>query len=125
MPRLTRSAIGAIALVALLGACGDDDEPGVAAQSCQPADADLRVAGDDRLSFDAESYDADAGCVEITLVNEGVIAHTLLVEGYDGFKLSVGKSDSDRIELAAGTYRIFCDIAGHEAAGMEAELVVG
>jgi uncharacterized cupredoxin-like copper-binding protein len=57
-------------------------------------------------------------------VNDGSVAHTLLVRGKSGFKLSVGKTDTGTVDLPAGSYELFCDVAGHEAAGMKADLEV-
>ena len=62
------------------------------------------------------------GCVEVTYTNEGSIAHTLLIKGESDFKLAVGDTDTGTVELPAGSYELYCDIAGHEAAGMEADL---
>ena len=106
------------------GDSGDDDGDGDAAGDCTTADSSITVGARDELTFDADSYDADAGCVEITYENEGSVAHTLLVKGQSGFKLAVGDTDSGTIELEPGSYTLFCDVAGHEAAGMTAELTV-
>jgi uncharacterized cupredoxin-like copper-binding protein len=62
--------------------------------------------------------------VEFTYENQGSVAHTLLIKGKSGFKLSVGDTDTGTIELEAGGYTLFCDVAGHEAAGMKADLTV-
>jgi plastocyanin len=117
---LTLAALAALA--APLVACGGSDDE---ASGCTPADSELAVGAKDNLTFDAERYEADAGCIEVTYTNEGAQAHTLLVKGESGFKLSVGDTDTGTVDLPAGTYVLFCDVAGHEAAGMEAELVVG
>jgi len=124
MRRTSISLAGAAALALILGACGDSDDGGQAADGCNPADSSITVEAQDKLSFDADSYEADAGCVEFTYVNAGSIAHTLLVKGQSGFKLSVGDEDSGSITLDPGTYTLYCDIAGHESAGMHAELTV-
>lgn len=123
--RPTRTLLVAgTAVVLALGACGGDDGGGDVA-SCSPADAELSVAADNELRFDAESYEVDAGCIDVTYVNEGGLAHTLLVKDVDGFKLSIGDEDTGSLELEAGDYTLYCDIAGHEAGGMTADLVVG
>lgn len=114
---------GAAALAVTLSACGDSGDEG-SPDACSAPDSTLTVGALDALTFDAESYDAGAGCLEITYANEGSVAHTLLVRGESGFKLRVGDTDTGTITLDAGTYELFCDIAGHEAAGMVAELTV-
>lgn len=118
--------VGASALVLAAAACGDsggDGGGGSAAGSCEPAST-VTVGALDKLVFDADSYSAEAGCIEFTYRNEGSVAHTLLIKEQSGFKLSVGRTDSGTVELEPGTYTLFCDIAGHEAAGMTAELTV-
>jgi plastocyanin len=110
------------ALAAPLTACsGSDDE----ASGCSPPTSELSVGARDDLKFDADRFETDAGCIEVTYTNEGEIAHTLLIKGKSGFKLSVGDTDTGTVELPAGTFVLFCDVAGHEAAGMKADLVVG
>ena len=41
-----------------------------------------------------------------------------------GFKLSVGDEATGTVELTPGTYTLFCDLPGHESAGMKATLTV-
>jgi plastocyanin len=121
--RCTLLSLAATAvLIAPVAACGGSDDE---ASGCSPPTGDLAVGANDDLTFDAEGYEAEAGCIDVTYTNDGTIAHTLLVKGKSGFKLSVGDTDSGTVELPAGTYVLFCDVAGHESAGMEAELVVG
>ncbi|MGH9038141.1 MAG: plastocyanin/azurin family copper-binding protein [Acidimicrobiia bacterium] len=67
------------------------------------------------------------GPVTFTYVNEGVQAHTLLIEGVGGFKLEVasrGDTDTGNVALKPGPYKLYCDVPGHQAAGMESTLVV-
>ena len=47
-----------------------------------------------------------------------------LIKDVDGFKLSIGREDDGSVDLEAGSYTLYCDVAGHEAAGMVADLVV-
>jgi uncharacterized cupredoxin-like copper-binding protein len=46
---------------------------------------------------------------------------------YRGFKLEVNGEEVDKkkIDLQPGTFTIYCNVPGHEAAGMIAKLVVG
>ena len=127
MRRSLLSLTGAAALALALSACGDSDDSGGDggdAAGCTTPDSSVTVGAQDALTFDAEAYAADAGCVEFTYTNEGSVAHTLLIKGTSGFKLSVGDTDTGSIELTPGDYTLFCDIAGHEAAGMQGDLTV-
>ena len=47
-----------------------------------------------------------------------------MIKNVKDFKLSIGNEDTGTTDLAPGTYTLFCDIAGHESAGMVAELTV-
>ena len=68
----------------------------------------------------------DPGDLTITLTNSGTMVHNLVFEG--GTR-SVDVNPGETVvmevgQLEPGTYTIYCDIAGHRAAGMEAFLVV-
>jgi plastocyanin len=119
-PLLTLVAAAAIGTT-LVGCGGSDD----GASGCTAAST-VTVHAKDELKFDKDAYDATKGCVELKYVNDGSTAHTLLIKGVKDFsKLSIGKEDSGAVELDPGTYTLYCDISGHEAAGMEATLTVG
>ena len=80
------------------------------------------------IRFHEDRYQASAGAVDMSFHNDGSIVHTLVIEDVDGFKLEVeGHGDDDRgtVDLEAGDYTIYCDVAGHREAGMEATLEVG
>ena len=131
MRRTLLCCAGAALLLAPLAACGDDDDTTSTPTSASSdggggggAGGTLRVGALDSLRFDAESYEVAAGEVHVVYENEGSIAHTLLIDEVDGFKLAVGDTDEGDVELEPGTYRIYCDVAGHEAGGMVAELTV-
>lgn len=109
-----------LALGLTTAACGGDDGE---SSSCSPVDSDLEVGAKDDLKFDKDSYDAGAGCIEVTYTNEGSTAHNLLVDGKDGFKLSIGDVDTGTVDLPAGNYELYCDVAGHRAT-MHADLTV-
>lgn len=115
--RITRLAAAA-ALIVPLAACGDDDTgPGT------PEGA-VEVVGNDDLTWNEDTYTAEAGEVTFVLRNGGSLPHTLLIQGVEGFKLSVGNRDEGSVELEAGSYEIYCDVPGHEQAGMVADLEV-
>lgn len=88
----------------------------------------IKLDGAD-LSFAPKEVTAPAGAVSITLNNVGKIHHTLVIEGVSDFKkleADPGQAPSETWKDAKpGDYVIFCDVAGHRAAGMEAKLKVG
>ena len=126
MHRSPRVILMAALLAApLLAACGDDDTTSDSPTTSggEPSSS-LTVHGTDQLKFDKTAYEAEAGSIEVTYINDGSVAHTLLVTGVDGFKLSMGSEDEGTVELEPGEYTLYCDVAGHESAGMVADLTV-
>jgi cytochrome c oxidase subunit II len=88
-------------------------------------DGSVTVVAEDTLSFDRDDYSVPVGEVTIDYENGGNIAHTLLIDGIDDFKLTVassGDTDEGTTELEPGDYRIYCDVPGHGS--MEATLTV-
>lgn len=132
MHRSLRTIVAAALLAApLLAACGDDDSTDGATDDTSTtvpdgggATTELTVHATDQLTFTPDAYEAAAGTVDFTYVNDGTIAHTLLIKGVGDFKLSVGSEDEGSVELEPGEYTLYCDVAGHEAAGMVADLTV-
>ena len=122
-----RHVLLALAL-GLLAACGGDDANGdsAAPPDLGETDATIEVLAED-ISFPQDVYETSAGRVGVVYENVGNIRHTLLIEGVDDFELDVSKKgdvDAGAVDLEPGSYVLFCDIPGHRAAGMVADLVV-
>jgi nitrite reductase (NO-forming) len=87
---------------------------------------EVDVELDEMVVLPASIEVAEGGTLQVT--NAGVAPHDLVVEGTDLATpmLSSGESAAMSLDgLAPGTYTVFCSVAGHRAAGMEATLVVG
>jgi plastocyanin len=123
-------AAAVLALIALpLAACGSDDDEPSGSDTTEAPDGDaIVVHGKDSLAFDPEELTAPAGEITIDLINDGSLAHTLVIEDHEAaLKLTVagsGDSDDGTITLEAGEYAFYCDVAGHRAGGMEGTLTV-
>ena len=120
----TRSLLAA-PLLALV-ACGGGSET---AETTVPATADLVVKAVPTIRWDAASYTAPAGEVEIFLANDDNVKHTLVVLQDDkvvgDLELVVnqkGDTDSGTITLDPGQYYIYCTVPGH--ASMKSTLTV-
>lgn len=105
-----------------------EEERAHAAAEAEASKPDLTVHAID-INFKEKELKMAPGKIRIELVNEGAIAHTLVLEGVtSGRKLSTpgsGNHDSAAFEIAQpGTYTYFCDIAGHRQGGMEGKLVI-
>ena len=64
----------------------------------------------------------------IDVVNNGNVEHNLAVQGTDLKTAMIpagGSAHLDLSGLAAGTYTVFCQVAGHQASGMQAMLHLG
>jgi plastocyanin len=117
---------GAAVLALTLAACGNDDDG--AAPAPEGDESTIVARGNDQLQWDQDRYEVTAGDIDVVLINDGNVPHTLLIEDADGedmgIKLSVGRRDDGSIELQAGQYVLWCDVPGHRQAGMESDLVV-
>ncbi len=141
-PRLRTSSLvmilGAVLLLVSgaglvsLGPSLNDGEGGAAGfqYATGKAGSSVSVLAGPGLSFDGVQntgqYSAKAGVVQIDYGGDS--GHTLAIQDpqFDGFLLSssAGGKKSGKVELAAGSYTIYCTIPGHEAAGMKATLTV-
>ena len=124
MRRTNLLAVGVLALIVpLAAACGGGSKTPTASPTSGAASS-VTVHAKDQLKFDKAAYTAKAGQVDIAYVNDGSLQHTLLIKGVDGFELKVGGTDHGSTTLKAGTYTFYCNLPGHEAAGMSATLTV-
>lgn len=74
-------------------------------------DIRVEVSGNDF----PENVTAPPGDVVFFVENKDRIRHTFSIEGQDvDVELPGGKSKRVTVNLTAGTYRLYCDVAGHE-----------
>ena len=113
---------------ALVGGCGDDDEPGRTVTL--PANGELRVIADE-YSFDPETVVYTGGAttrrVSIRLDNRGSLAHNLKVFRGDTElggtpTFPGGRQEVGSVKLERGRYRMVCTVGDHEALGMTGTL---
>jgi iron uptake system component EfeO len=117
----------AVAGLLVVAACGGGGS-GSGSSDSVPAGALVIEALD--IKFDKKDYTAKAGEVPIAYVSKGQVVHTLDVINADNttvgqtMKVAPGQTKVETFDLPAGTYRLICDIPGHQEAGMTATLTV-
>jgi FtsP/CotA-like multicopper oxidase with cupredoxin domain len=107
---------------------------GVVAIATRPAagagggEADTFVAG---ISLSEFKIDGDltvpTGPVVLEVMNEGSTAHNLVLRDSTLRTTNLNPGETSQIDLgslAVGTFQVFCDIPGHEAAGMSATITI-
>lgn len=131
MAGVRRSALLALAAVVVavsgLAACGSSDNG--ASKYVEPTGPPVKV-----LSFKAKNFkftpdeaSAPAGILEFKVTSTEA-THDLAIHDVPGFmvpKVGSGQTASKKVDLKAGTYKFYCTIPGHEAAGMKGTLTVG
>ncbi|MEK7145935.1 MAG: cupredoxin domain-containing protein [Patescibacteria group bacterium] len=86
----------------------------------------FNITGDE-FSYSPSTITAKAGApIEINFSNHGDYRHDLVIEGTDGRTSLIESdfSDTFQVTLAAGTYKFYCSVSGHEAQGMKGTLIV-
>lgn len=82
-----------------------------------------------QLAFQQTSVTSKPGSVKIDFTNDSPVGHDVKIQDADGNELggtdlvTSGKA-SATVDLAQGTYTFFCDVPGHEDAGMKGTLTV-
>ena len=91
----------------------------------------LTVAADPegQLKYTTSSLTAKAGTATITFTNSAPLAHNLTIASSSGSEVGAtptfqGGSKALTVKLTPGTYKFYCTVPGHRAAGMEGTLTV-
>ena len=122
----------AVALATTVTACGgddDDDDGGGGGGTVEVTNGQITVEARD-TAFNVESIVTAPGALEVTLVEEGNLEHTFVVEDPEGErldpKLAVNGDPeaTGSFDLTAGEYVFYCDIPGHRGQGMEGTITV-
>jgi plastocyanin len=143
--RLVRSAPMLLATSALvIAGCGSSSKSSSTAASTPPSSSSTPAAGsapsagatqtlsanaEGLLKFDKNTLTAKAGSVSISFTNMSSLSHNLSVESADHKVIGAtatfaGGTKILPLNLKAGTYKFFCSVPGHRAAGMEGTLTV-
>jgi plastocyanin len=115
-----RLSMGLTLLSLALVACGTP------AAAVQPDPLALTLHAQD-IKFDVASLSAQVGQpVTLTYINQGLIDHAFMMDNYvDEQTVSPGQTTTFSFTpTAAGTFRFYCAIPGHEAAGMVGSFTV-
>ena len=125
MMRRLSTTVAAVALgVVAVAGCGSSSGGGAYVPPEGPPIKTIEIKGTS-YKFTPSKITAPAGILEFTLTSED-IQHSFRIKGVEGFMIEAGsgQSASKKVKLAAGKYTFYCDIPGHESAGMEGTLTV-
>jgi plastocyanin len=90
---------------------------------------DITAAADGSFKFDQSNLTAKAGTATVNFDNPASLSHDVVLDDSSGAE--VGRTDlisqskaSFTATLKPGTYTFFCDVPGHEQAGMKGTITV-
>lgn len=120
--RLVRYSWLPAALLLLLVGCTTESDQNASEGTPPPGDVAVEVTLDEFSIDMPESI--DAGTISFEIENVGEMEHSFAIEGVDFEEqleesLAPNGSTTYTIELAAGTYSIWCPIGNHREQGME------
>jgi plastocyanin len=136
---VTIFAIGAMAAFGL-AACGSSSNNSTTAASTTATGAattpsgtastvDITANANGDLKFDQSNVKAKAGTTTVNFDNPASLAHDVVLQDSTGAE--VGRTSlitqnkaSFTATLKPGTYTFFCDVPGHEQAGMKGTITV-
>jgi plastocyanin len=123
MSCVSRLLLPLVLTAGLLAGCGGSDSAGEVAQTVQED-----AAEDGSLRFASAAVTARPGAAVIEMANPSSIPHAIAIrgDGVDERGPTAGGGATSRVEadLRAGSYTLYCPVAGHEQAGMTARLTV-
>jgi plastocyanin len=82
-----------------------------------------------QLKYTTSSLTAKAGAATVAFTNSAPLEHNLTIASSSGSVVGAtptfqGGAKTITVKLAAGTYKFYCTVPGHRAAGMEGTLTV-
>ena len=89
----------------------------------------LAADAEGQLKYDTTALAAKAGQVSINFTNRSSLEHNVTVASASGATVGVtptfqGGTKTLSLNLKPGTYKFYCSVPGHRAAGMEGTLTV-
>jgi len=122
--RAIATAAAAATLVVAIPVCGSGDGMGGYVPPKGKPVKTIAVRATN-FEFAPSTITAPPGILEIRLTS-GDNLHTFRIKNVDGFQVEAGagKTATGKVKLTAGKYTFYCDIPGHESAGMKGTLTV-
>jgi plastocyanin len=123
-----RRALTLIGLVAVLAACGGNDDGGNGEATPGTPQKTIAISETD-FALDPGSVSVEEpGTYAFDVVNEGQVAHALEIEG-EGIEeetetLEPGQRATLTVALEAGEYELYCPVGDHADRGMTGKLEV-
>ena len=82
-----------------------------------------------QLAFEQKTVSSKPGAVKIDFTNQSPVGHDVKISDSSGNQLGgtdlvTGGNATATVDLSPGTYTFFCDVPGHEEAGMKGTLTV-
>jgi len=134
------AALAPFVIAAVVAGCGSSSSSSSASSSTVSAASSAAAApsgGGGGLTLNESEFKITpagpkvphTGEITITVKNVGAVTHALTVNTSSGpvstGSIAPGKTATLKVNISkAGTYKFFCPIPGHEAAGMKGSLVV-
>ncbi len=116
-------AVIALVFASVAAFVGDDDDGGgTAGGGAGPVTVSLS-----EFAIDPAAITVPAGG-ELTVTNDGAVAHNLSITGADIATADLGAGESETLDLSAlepGDYDVLCTIPGHADSGMKGTLTIG
>lgn len=118
-----------LAAVAVASGCGGEEDEAGRTVTTGAGDPVEVVATEYAFDPSTVVVEGGGGPIDITLDNQGSLAHNLMVFEGDSeiggtSTFQGGESDTAEVELSPGTYEMICTVSDHEALGMVGELEV-
>jgi uncharacterized cupredoxin-like copper-binding protein len=122
---MNKSLVGVVAVLAVIVLSGCDLFKGQ--QPSGPAVQEVSVVLKEWQIIPAR-LTVKAGKVRFVVKNEGTVDHGFEVEG-PGLEEEIdpfppGRTRTLELDLAPGTYEVYCQVPGHKELGMKGELIV-
>jgi uncharacterized cupredoxin-like copper-binding protein len=127
-----------LATALAVAGCGSSSKSSTSSSAAAPATApatggaatlSLAANAEGLLKFDKSSLTGKAGSVSIAFTNTSSLEHNLTVASASGAVIGAtatfqGGTKILPLNLKPGTYKFYCTVPGHRAAGMEGTLTV-
>ena len=115
--------------ILLLAGCGGGDDEAADGETAAGGGTQAVQVSATEFAFDPNEITLEAGSASFELTNDGSAPHALEIEGGGVEEASDtidgGESTKLELELADGTYEIYCPVGDHRDRGLKGTLTVG